>query len=92
MNNDFLRENPLAQMDYRASLLFLVATLAVVYGIAWFYRNDYEVAKPMKAYGRYALLAFLVSRLVPINLAMLIGLLLMGLIILAFRSNHYFYD
>ncbi|WP_035618881.1 hypothetical protein [Lacticigenium naphthae] len=91
MGADFLTENAFAQMDSRPILALFFVTLIAVYLIARTYKNHYEMNKVLKTYALFALGILLLNLFLGIKIALVIGIILMGLIVLIFRSNTYFY-
>jgi len=67
-----------------------ILTIIVAYVIAWFYRNDYDPMKMIKAYLIYVLPFLVISVLLHVKIMLIIGIYILGLIILVFRNQHYF--
>lgn len=67
-----------------------ILTIIVAYVIAWFYRNDYDPMKMIKAYLIYVLPFLVISVLLHVKIMLIIGIYILGLIILIFRNQHYF--
>ncbi|MFC4653258.1 hypothetical protein ACFO26_10110 [Lactococcus nasutitermitis] len=69
--------------------MFLL-TVIVAYGIAWYYRTDYEPAKMIKAYLIYAPIFAVISIFLQLKIVLIIGIYIFGAVILIFRNQHYF--
>lgn len=67
-----------------------ILTIAVAYGIAWGYRNDYDGLKMLKMYLIYGLPFSILSIFLHIKIMLIIGIYILGGIILIFRNQHYF--
>ncbi|MCL2677217.1 MAG: hypothetical protein FWF14_05020 [Streptococcaceae bacterium] len=72
-------------------LAFLfIGTIVVAYIIAWFYRNDYEPRRYLKAYLIYGVPLLIVGLILHVKIILIIGIYLFGSIVLVFRNQHYF--
>ncbi|MFO8069740.1 MAG: hypothetical protein R6U02_07220 [Alkalibacterium sp.] len=91
MESDFLTENAFAQIDSRPIFALFLITLVAAYLIARFYKDHYEMNKVLKAYSIFAVSIFLMNIFLGLKIALVIGIVLMGLVVLIFRSNTYFY-
>lgn len=91
MDKDFWMNSPLVNMDYRPTLLLFILTIFCVYVIAYLHRDNYDPTKLMKAYLGFAIIKSILGFVLNIPISIIIGLLLMGAILLIYRSNHYFY-
>ncbi|WP_368255345.1 hypothetical protein [Enterococcus innesii] len=82
--DELLTGNPLLEINTQALLLLVI--------FAWKWRNEYQAAKIIRDYAYYAPLHLIVGW-VFLNAAivLVIGSYFMGLIVLLFRSNNYFY-
>lgn len=67
-----------------------ILTILVAYLLAWFYRNDYDPMKMIRAYLIYGLPLFLLRFLLQVRLILIFGTYIFGVIILIFRNQHYF--
>lgn len=67
-----------------------ILTILVAYLLAWFYRNDYDPMKMIRAYLIYGLRFFLLGFLLQVRLILIFGTYIFGVIILIFRNQHYF--
>ena len=67
-----------------------ILTILVAYLLAWFYRNDYDPMKMIRAYLIYGLPLFLLGFLLQVRLILILGTYIFGVIILIFRNQHYF--
>lgn len=67
-----------------------ILTILVAYLLAWFYRNDYDPMKMIRAYLIYGLTFFLLGFLLQVRLILIFGTYIFGVIILIFRNQHYF--
>lgn len=90
--DELLAGNPLVEINTQALFLLVVLAWASASLIAWKWRNEYQAAKIIREYAYYAPLHLIVG-FVFLNAAivLVIGSYLMGLIVLLFRSNNYFY-
>lgn len=67
-----------------------ILTILVAYLLAWFYRDDYDPMKMIRAYLIYGLPFFLLGFLLQVRLILIFGTYIFGVIILIFRNQHYF--
>ncbi|MDR0199931.1 MAG: hypothetical protein LBI43_05070 [Streptococcaceae bacterium] len=67
-----------------------VITLVVAYGIAWYYREEYNPMHYLRAYALYALPYALAALVLHMRPMLILGIYLFGGIILVFRNQHYF--
>ncbi|WP_317913901.1 hypothetical protein [Carnobacterium maltaromaticum] len=91
-SNDPLENNFLAQMSTWPLLLLFTATILVAFGIARYYKNEYNSKKMLQAYGMVSIIITLTGLVIQLKIALLVGILLAGLVSLIFRSNVYFYE
>ena len=71
-------------------LSLLVITFAVAYYIAWRYRDDYDAKRLIKPYLIYAPFLLIGGLILQVSWLLIIGFYLFGLVVLIFRSQHYF--
>lgn len=82
--------SPILKIPIIPLLSIFILTILVAYAIAWFYRDDYDPMKMLKAYFFYGLPFLALSLFLHIRLILIIGMYILGLIILVFRNQHYF--
>ncbi|MGH1809847.1 hypothetical protein ABE893_03835 [Enterococcus entomosocium] len=90
--DELLTGNPLLEINTQALLLLVIFAWASASLIACKWRNEYQAAKIIRDYAYYAPLHLIVGW-VFLNgaIVLVIGSYFMGLIVLLFRSNNYFY-
>lgn len=91
-SDDPLANNFLAQMSTWPLLLLFAATILVAFGIARYYKNEYNPQKMLQVYGMASIIIIVLGLVIQLKIALLVGMILAGLIILIFRSNIYFYE
>lgn len=68
----------------------LIITVLVSYGIAWYYRENYDPKYYLKAYAFYTILFLITSPIWHIPFILILGILLLGAVVLIFRNQYYF--
>lgn len=89
--NEGINQSPLAYIDTKLLLFGFLVTIIVSMWIAYRYRNSYNVRPMLKMYGIFAIVFIVFFLMMKVKIVIIIGTLLMGLVILGFRSNYYFY-
>lgn len=78
------------KLPIESSLISFALTLLAAYGIAWFYRNNYDPIRYIKAYLVYAIPFIVIGLWLELRIIIIAGIYIFGFIILIFRSQHYF--
>lgn len=89
--NDPIDISPLAIIDTKVLVSCFAIIIVVALLLAYYFRNSYKVSTMLKAYGIFSAVFFIVLLFFKVKIVLIIGMLLMGLVILGFRSNRYFY-
>lgn len=89
--NDPINTSPLAIIDMKLLVFSFAITILTALVLAYYYRNSYQVSTMLKSYGIFSLVFFIVLLVFKVKVVLIIGMLLMGLVVLGFRSNYYFY-
>lgn len=72
-------------------LVFLfVLTIIVSYGIAYYYKEDYDPKKMFKAYLFYLIPITLITVITNLSIVLAVSFYLFGGVVLIFRNSHYF--
>jgi predicted negative regulator of RcsB-dependent stress response len=96
MNESFFDEllvgNPLLGINTTFLIVLVFLALVSAWSIAWRWRNHYQTTKLVRDYVYYAIIHMAVgSVFLKLSIVLIIGTYLMGLVVLFFRSNNYFY-
>ncbi|MBO0475530.1 hypothetical protein DOK76_00525 [Vagococcus sp. DIV0080] len=84
-------KSPLAAIDTTTLLLGFVIVIIAALFLAYRYKDTYKISKMLKMYGVFGIIFSIIFLLLKVKIVLIIGMLLMGLVVLGFRSNHYFY-
>lgn len=90
--NDVITHSPLSHVHTIPLLLVLVITICFALWLAHHFRDNYDPRPLLKWYGWYAVPLTAGALLLQVQVALIIAVWLAGAGLLAFRSNHYFYD
>lgn len=84
-------KSPLASINSVTLIIGFLIVLLSAWLIAYYYRNSYQMNDILKSYGIFSILFLIIFLVLKVKIVLIIGMLLMGLVILGFRSNRYFY-
>lgn len=91
-SGDPLANNFLAKMSTWPLFLIFTATILVAFGIARYYKNEYNHKKMLQVYGMASIIIMGIGLVIQLKITLLVGIILAGLVSLIFRSNVYFYE
>lgn len=80
----------MAELPTASLLSLVVGTTLVSYGIAYYYRKDYDPQKMLQAYLIFLLPFVAVAGMMKLTIILSLGIYLYGGIVLIFRNSHYF--
>lgn len=88
---DPLANNFLANMATGPILVLFGLTIIAAFFTSYYFRNEYSVKKMLQTFAAISVGLLVVGLFLHIKIALILGILLAGLIVLGLRSNHYFY-
>lgn len=80
----------LAKIPVIPLVTIFIITIIAAYVIAWYYREEYDPMRYIKAYLIYAIPFLILSLVLHVNIVLIIGTYLFGAVVLVFRNQHYF--
>ena len=87
-----LAQYPLLTINTMNLMLLFFLALIAAYGCAWLNRHHYQTHKLIRSYGLYGIVHLFVGVfLLRMNVFLTLGTLILGAIVLIFRSNTHFY-
>lgn len=90
--NDLIDKQYLAHIPTLPLLAVLFITISLAYYLPYHFRNVYDPIPITKFYSLYSIVIFLANLTIfHVRWILVLGIYLTGILILVFRSNHYFY-
>ncbi|RFE01033.1 hypothetical protein ADO06_01906 [Streptococcus parauberis] len=85
-----VNDSPLLSIPTIPLIFAFILIIFISYLIAYHNRNNFDFKKSAKEYAICTVIYFFVLLWLRIKLILIFGLIIMGFIILLFRSDHYF--
>ncbi|AZZ61028.1 hypothetical protein DSM07_06790 [Oenococcus sp. UCMA 16435] len=90
--NDLINKQYLAHIPTLPLLAVLLITIFLAYYLPYHFRDVYDPVPITKFYALYLIVILLANLIIfHVRWILVLGIYLMGILILVFRSNHYFY-